>query len=185
MVPMPRREPLPVRPAPVAVAPVVPAPAPVQEEKARTATKHRWWFWPLFVLILSPPAATITAFPMTLGRMGRFNNLLEAWASAGMLGGMVLLIGIGVRLPAMARFLCMLPIAGGLIAAGALANQALGPRPVPDDLVRVSIAALFPLFILLVEAATVVKQWRLWITLTVLVAVIATLHYGRFLGSGF
>ncbi len=183
--PLPRREPLPVRQVSAPIAPVIPTSEPAQEEKKQAAAKHRWWFWPLFVLILSPPAATITAFPMTLGRMGRFNNLLEAWASAGMLGGMVLLIGIGVRLPAMARFLCLLPIAGGLVAAGALANQVLGPRPVPDDLVKVSIAALLPLFILLVEAATVVKQWRVWIAITVLVAVIATLHYGRFFGSAF
>ena len=119
---------------------------------------------------------------MALGQMGRFNNLLEAWTAAGILAAMVLLIGIGVRLPGLARFLCMLPIAAGLVAAGALANQAIGPRPTPDDLVQVSIAILFPLFILLVEAATAAKQWRLWMALTVLVAVITTLHYGRFFG---
>jgi hypothetical protein len=156
---------------------------PIQEEKPRPMVKHQWWFWPLFVLVLSPPAAAITAVPsMALGRMGRFNNLLEAWAAAGLLAAMVLLIGIGVRLPSLSRFLCILPMAAGLVAAGALANQALGPRPTPDDLVQVSIAVLFPLFILLVEAATVAKQWRLWIALTVLVAIITSLHYGRFLG---
>jgi hypothetical protein len=145
--------------------------------------KHRWWFWPLFVLVLSPPAAAITAVPsMALGRMGRFNNLLEAWAAAGILAAMVLLIAIGVRLPNLSRFLCILPMAAGLVAAGALANQALGPRPTPDDLVQVSIAVLFPLFILLVEAATVARQWRLWIALSILVAIITSLHYGRFFG---
>jgi hypothetical protein len=76
----------------------------------------------------------------------------------------------------------MIPIAVGLTAAGALAYQALGPRPTPDDLVQVSIAILLPLFILLVEAATVVKQWRLWMFLTVLAGMILTLHYGRFFG---
>jgi hypothetical protein len=182
-VPAPRREPPrvpePLRP----VSAVVSTAEPSEEEKPRLLVKHRWWFWPLFVLVLAPPAAAITAVPsFALGRMGRFNNLLEAWAAAGFLAIMVLLVGIARRLPALPRVMCMLPIAAGLVAAGALANQALGPRPTPDDLVQVSIAVLFPLFILLVEAATVAKQWRLWITLTILVAIITTLHYGRFFG---
>ncbi|MES2461142.1 MAG: protein kinase [Armatimonadota bacterium] len=181
--PPPVRERLRMREKDRSAVPQVSTPEPVPEETARPMVKHRWWFWPLLVFVLSPPAAAITAVPSTaLGRMGRFNNLLEAWTAAGILATMVLLVCVVRRLPGLARFLCVLPIAAGLVAAGALANQALGPRPTPDDLVQVSIAVLFPLFILLVEAATVAKQWRLWITLTIVVAILTTLHYGRFFG---
>ncbi|MBC8101686.1 MAG: serine/threonine protein kinase [Cytophagales bacterium] len=176
------REPEEVR-VPAAAA-AAPAPTEAKREgNGAPVVKHRWWFWPLLALSLSPPAAAITAVPsLALGRMGRFNNLLEAWAVAGVLAAMVLLIGIRWHLPTLARFLCLLPIAAGLVAAGALARETLGPQPTPDALVQVSIATLFPLFVLLVEAATVGKQWRLWIALTVALAIFSALRYGRLLG---
>lgn len=158
------------------------AEAPAKDAPAGGGLRHRWWFWPIYALTLAPPASAIAALRgHHFSQATRFHNLLEAWAVTGMLGAMLLLLALGVRLPGLARTICVLPIAAGVFAAGAMASQALGPQPSPDALLRVSIAALLPLGILLVQAATIGRQWRLWLVLTLIGAVLATAHFGRYL----
>jgi len=182
--------------APPAPRPEGPRPAPRERERTEHRPKalaqvpnapgpparQRWWFWPLYVLAISPPAVAIAAAAMRpFGRMTRFHNLVEAWAVTGVLAAMLLVLAIGVRLPGLVRTVCLIPLAAGLVAAGALASQILGAQPSADDLVRVSVMALLPLGVLLVEASTVGRQWRVWLVLELVLSLSAAGYFGKLL----
>nr|CAA9223536.1 hypothetical protein AVDCRST_MAG63-627 [uncultured Armatimonadetes bacterium] len=151
--------------APVAAARVVDgsfaaaaaAPAAVSEKPRRVSS---WWFWPLLVCCLAPPAAALW------GRMfrpqGAEAGLLAAWVAAGFFAAMLLLVGIGAGVPITARVVCLLPLAGGLVAAGALTSSLLAGELSLDTLIATAGAAALLLTVLLVESATVTRSWRLW-----------------------
>ncbi len=142
----------------------------------------RWWFWPLLALCVAPPTVALYA-RLTVGgssaAMGRYNDIFEAWTATGILSAMLLLVGVGAKIPTMARIVCLIPVALGLLAAGAIASVALGAHPNTDALVRVGLASVFPLFVLLVEASTARSGWRTWAWVTLAAAVIAAAYYAR------
>ncbi len=108
-----------------------------------------------------------------------FTVILVAWAAAGYLSAMLLLIGAAVRLPMAARFVAFLPVAAGLVAAGALSANTLRDYPGPDGIVRVGFGLLTPVFFLLTQAATSRKAWRLWLGVHVLAAALAALFFSQ------
>jgi serine/threonine protein kinase len=138
-------------------------------------TKGRWWFWPLFLLVVAPPgAALLTRGDMVRSEQGMFSDLLEAWAITGVLSAMLLLVGVGVRVPTPARVACAFPLVTGMVAIGALVFSAIDTTPSPDRLIGVALALLAPIIVLLVQSLTSRALWRMWAWIVFLVAGLAT-----------
>ena len=127
----------------------------------------RWWYFPLLFLILAPAAA---GFGSPGGRL-----LNIGLTFTGISGAMLLLVSIGTRQPIWTRILCLFPIVIGVMAGGVIAARAIQSSPTPSALLAVSITALLPLGVLLVQAATAKRLWRLWLTLTIILALLAAL----------
>ncbi|MBB6053746.1 serine/threonine-protein kinase [Armatimonas rosea] len=152
------------------LTPLVTTPAPAQKvqieavvgEKALPKEGMRWWFIPLLLLTLAPAAA---GFGSAGG--ARLNSGL---ALTGLVSAMLLLVSIGTRQPLWTRVLALFPVAIGVMAGGVLAARAIQGSPTPGALLTVSVMALLPLGILLIQAATARRLWRLWLALTLLLA---------------
>jgi serine/threonine-protein kinase len=173
-----------VRLTPPPVLATAPTPQPTPPGPAGTRSSGTlavgWWFWPLWLFCLGPLATALASHGhMEPGQMGQYNDVFEGWAVSGVLGAMLLLVGIGARFPLFARVACAVPVAGGLVAAGALVSQALGPQPTPDAVVRVAAVLLLPLAIFLIQAATAQMLWRLWGWVVLIGAFLGTLHFAR------
>jgi predicted Ser/Thr protein kinase len=162
---------------PVALRP--PAAKP-EAKKALAAKLGTWWYWPLLALCLAPAtAAMATRFDRTSHAMGRFNDMQEAWAISGLLGAMLLLVGVTRRVHPIARTLCFVPVAIGLISLGALGSIAVGANPPPAALARVLLGLLAPVVLLVSEAFTVRKGWKVWAAFVAALALLVTLHYAH------
>ena len=152
--------------------PAVVSPAPVavtEAPAAANAATSRWWFWPLFLLCLGPLA---TAFASH--RPGGPEVLL-AWDAAGVLAAMLFLIGLAARFPLLHRVICALPIACGTIATGSLVSSELKqPYFIQDGIVL-----MMPLVVLLMQALTVQRIWRVWGWVVFALALIATAAFSR------
>lgn len=166
--------------AAAALAPAASAPAPAAAGAAqeRKGLAPGWWFWPLFALCLLPVGATAGGGG-SAARFGGASPFLTACVVSGVLSAMLLLVAAGAKLPKAVRVLCLLPLAGGAMAAAAQTRQALGHSPTPDDLVRLSAAALLPLAALLMEAATVTRLWRLWAAIVFVAALLTTARFAN------
>ncbi|WP_394795181.1 bifunctional serine/threonine protein kinase/MFS transporter [Armatimonas sp.] len=127
----------------------------------------RWWFFPLLLLILAPAAAG-------MGSAGG-RQLNTGLALTGLTGAMLLLLSIGIRQPLWTRFLTLFPVVIGVMAGGVMAAQVIQNNPTPGALLTVSVMALLPLGGLLIQAATARRLWRLWLALTVFLALGAAL----------
>jgi hypothetical protein len=121
----------------------------------------------------------VTRFGMTAHAMGRFNDMQEAWAVAGLLGAMLLIVGVAGRVHPTARALCFIPVAIGLVSLGALGSVAVGVNPPPDAFVRVLLGLFAPIVLLVSEAFTVRQGWRVWAGVIGILALVATLYYAR------
>jgi predicted Ser/Thr protein kinase len=169
-------------PVAVAPAPTRPTPTPPAEAKppAPAAKVGTWWYWPLLALCLAPAiAAMTTRFSLPARAMGRFNDMQEAWAVAGLLGAMLFLVGVAGRVHPTARALCFIPVAIGLVSLGALGAVAVGADPTPSALVRVLLGLLAPVVLLVSEAFTLRQGWRVWAGVIGALALLATLNYAR------
>ena len=142
--------------APVLAPPAAPAPLP-QRHRAPT----RWWFGPLLALCLAPPASALFHL-MSRGARRGYDNLLEGWAVSGALAALLLVLGSGVRAGAAARAACFVLLAAGFVATGVLGRARFGASPRPDDLVLAAMFVAFLLIVLIVEASTARRLWRLW-----------------------
>lgn len=150
------------------------------EEASRVADRAgmRWWFWPLYLLVVAPPAmALLTRGNMSRNSQGMLSDPLEAWAITGILSGMLLLVGVGARVPLSARVACAVPLAGGIIALGALCSSALSTNPSPQALLQVAVALLIPLCVLICQAFSAHRLWRMWAWIVFLIAGMATFTY--------
>uniref|UniRef100_UPI003750B060 hypothetical protein n=1 Tax=Armatimonas sp. TaxID=1872638 RepID=UPI003750B060 len=127
----------------------------------------RWWFFPLLLLILAPAAAG-------MGSAGG-RHLNAGLALTGLTGAMLLLVSIGIRQPLWTRILALFPVVIGVMAGGVMAAQVIQNNPTPGALLTVSVMALLPLGALLIQAATARRLWRLWLALTVFLALGAAL----------
>ena len=136
-------------------------------EKALQKESVRWWFLPLLLLTLAPAAAG-------LGSAGA-RQLNAGLALTGLASAMLLLVSIGTRQPLWTRILTLFPVTIGVMAGGFLAAQAIQNHPTPGALLTVSVMALLPLGGLLIQAATARRLWRLWLALTILLALGAAL----------
>ncbi|WP_309714410.1 serine/threonine-protein kinase [Armatimonas sp.] len=147
--------------------PLVP-PAEIKIEAVVRGSQEsvRWWFVPMLLLVLAPAAA---------GFGSRNGQLLSGLALTGVSGAMLLLVSIGIRQSLWTRILCLFPVVLGVMAGGVLAAQAIQSSQTPGVLLTVSITALLPLGVLLVQAATAKRLWRLWLTLTIILALLAAL----------
>jgi hypothetical protein len=152
-------------------------PAPVSGSPAAAT---RWWFWPIYLVVIAPVGTALWADANGhVGRTTLWHNLFAAWASAGFLAAMLLLASLATRVQSSARILCGLPLAIGLVSAGALASQMLGPQPGPHALGILAGIAAVPLAVLILEASTVARQWRLWLALIVAGAGALCLHFAK------
>ncbi len=159
--PAPSARPIPERVEPEPVAPSErPAPPPL-----------RWWFFPSLALCLGSPCIVLVSRGPEV--FSRGSGLLTAWAVCGGLSAMLVLVGVGARVPGWARAVALLPVAAGVLAAGALVAGALGPSPTQERLTGVAVAALLPLGVLLVQAASARPLWRLWLALTLLLSALS------------
>ena len=141
-----------------------PAPPPAApQQKTRDREPTRWWFGPLLVLCLAPPASALFQLGSRGGRRG-YDNLLEGWAVSGALAALLLVLGSGVRAGAAARAACFVLLAAGFVATGVLGRARFGASPRPDDLVLAAMFIAFLLIVLIVEASTARRLWRLWAT---------------------
>jgi serine/threonine protein kinase len=124
----------------------------------------RWWFPFVWLLCFAPATiGVIHARDIANARLGAIGL-----AATGILSAMLMLVGIGVKMPFWTRFFCLLPVILGVMAAGILAAQLIDGQPTPERLLTVGIAALFPLGVLLLQAATARRLWRLWLVITLL-----------------
>lgn len=136
----------------------------------RQATKNRWWFWPMLLLCLGPAFSAFTVRP----GLQTVKFMMGSFAASGFLTAMLLLVGVGARVPTFARALCFLPLSVGLLAMGGLVSNVVGVNPKPDNLMFGSLMLFVPLFILLVQASTVGRLWRVWGWIVFLVAGLLT-----------
>lgn len=134
-----------------------------EAQKKQNPEQMRWWFFPLLLLTLAPAAAGA-------GVPRLFNYGL---ALTGLVSAMLLLVSIGTRQPLWTRILALFPVVIGVMAGGVLAAGVIQRSPTPGILLTVSIAALLPLGVLLIQAATARRLWRLWLTLTIVLALAA------------
>jgi len=128
----------------------------------------RWWFWPALALCVAPPAAmlaSMSASGLHIGSEVWVRNALTSWTVTGFLAAMLLIVCLGLNLASIARFLAFVPMAAGLVAAGALASSTLEPYPTVDGVVRVGVGLLVPIVFLLFQAGTARRLWRLWLAL--------------------
>ncbi|MCX6368541.1 MAG: serine/threonine-protein kinase [Armatimonadetes bacterium] len=146
----------------------LPPPAEIKIEAMVRSSQEsvRWWFIPMLLLVLAPAAAGFGA---------RGGQLLNGLALTGVSGAMLLLVSIGIRQPLWTRILCLFPVVLGVMAGGVLAAQAIQSSQTPGVLLTVAVTALLPLGVLLVQAATAKRLWRLWLTLAILLALLAAL----------
>lgn len=135
---------------------IAPSVAPVQ----RRAVRSHWWFASLLALCLAPPAGALWN-RMVGGDEGR-DLLLLAWVASGFLAAALLIVGLAVRVPREPRLVCFVPLAGGLIAAGALTADRLLVHATFDQVALAAGGAALLLTVLLVESATALRLWRLW-----------------------
>jgi predicted Ser/Thr protein kinase len=136
----------------------------------RQGTKNRWWFWPMLLLCLGPAFSAFTVRP----GLQTVKFMMGAFAASGFLTAMLLLVGVGARVPTFARALCFLPLSVGLLAMGGLVSNVVGVNPTPDNLMIGSLMLFLPLFILLVQASTVGRLWRVWGWIVFLLAGLVT-----------
>lgn len=141
-----------------------PEPTPVPPALAPELV--RWWFFPVLLACCLPTAAAGQA---------NAGYLTVGLALTGLIGAMLLLVSIGSRQPIWTRILCLFPVVLGVMAGGILAAQTINGSPTPDRLFMVSVTALLPLGLLLIQAATARRLWRLWLTLQLLLTLAATL----------
>jgi hypothetical protein len=171
------------RPDPVAADPPRPAAAAAAALPRAAAPQQqmRWWFWPLLALCIGPPAAALWRH-LPHNQQGRHNDALEAWAVSGFLSSLLFLVGLGAQVSTPQRIACLVPVAGGLLAAGALASALLSGRPSLDSLILASGLVVVLLFVLLVESVTTARGgWRPWAWIVFAAALAAIAHYGPFL----
>ena len=144
------------------------------------APRLRWWFWPSLALCLGPPAAMLTSQisrGYSVDSATRVMEILGAWSVTGFLAAILLLVAIGINMAGVARFLAFIPMAAGLIAAGALASTMLGGDPNPDALVRVGVGMMLPVIVLLFQAGTMRRLWRLWLGVSIALSIAVTLLF--------
>ena len=149
--------------------------APPGPRLPRGRPASRWWFWPLLVLCLAPPAAALWA--RMNGSVDDGVPLLLAWIAAGFLSGLLLLVGAAVHADAAARALCCVPLGTGLAAAGGLVRAEISRHPGPDGVIPVAGMAALLLGILLLASASVARWWRLWAFLVFAGALAATAFF--------
>lgn len=153
-------------PAQAVAVPTPPIEQAEPEESAPppAASKMRWWYPFAFLLCLGPPALVIARHP-SAELMQRGSNLLFSWVVSGILFAMLALVGIGARLPGWSRGVCLVPIGIGVTAGGALAANRLSDTPTGETLLPIAAATLFPLGLLLVQAASARAFWRGWLAI--------------------
>ena len=143
----------------VAALPVA-APAPILQAEKKQREPTRWWFGPLLVLCLAPPAGALWSAPQ--GHAVRTENVLAAWSTTGILGALLLILGMGVRARLWSRVACFVLVAVGFVATGTLGRALFGGLPRPDVLVLFATGGAFLLLFLMAQAATARRLWRLW-----------------------
>ena len=67
----------------------------------------------------------------------------------------------------------------GLVATGALVSRVLGAHPSSDALARVGFQLLLPIALLLIEAVSVERAWRLWTWLTFIAAILVSFWFAQ------
>ncbi len=145
----------------VAALPVAaPAAIPIPQAEKKQREPTRWWFGPLLVLCLAPPAGALWSAPQ--GHAVRTENVLAAWSATGILGALLLILGTGVRARLWTRVACFALVAVGFVAAGTLGRALFGGLPRPDVLVLFATGGAFLLLFLSAQAATARRLWRLW-----------------------
>jgi len=145
----------------VAALPVAaPAAIPIPQAEKKQREPTRWWFGPLLVLCLAPPAGALWSAPQ--GHAVRTENVLAAWSATGLLGALLLILGFGVRARLWSRVACFVLVAVGFVATGTLGRALFGGLPRPDVLVLFATGGAFLLLFLMAQAATARRLWRLW-----------------------
>jgi hypothetical protein len=158
--------------APRAAATATPA-LPAEAAKRREPT--RWWFGPLLVLCLAPPAGALWTAPQ--GHSVRTENVLAAWSATGLLGALLLILGFGVRARLWSRVACFLLVAVGFAATGTLGRALFGDLRRPDVLVLFATGGAFLLLFLMAQAATVRRLWRLWAVVVFVLSLLAGIFF--------
>lgn len=151
-------------PAPVPAPAPAPTPPPAAPAPA-PGNRMRWWFFPVLLAALAPGAIAGLNVAGVMGLENYSHRLLMGLALSGVLSAMLLLLGIGVRLPVWARGLCLPPTALGVTSAGVLAATLAGPSASGERVALIASASLAPLGVLVIQAATARRLWRLWLAL--------------------
>ncbi len=138
--------------------------------------QNRWWYWIAFAFCLAPPVLVALKHPGP-ELFQRGSNLLFSWVVSGICYAMLALVGVGAKLPGVARGLCLLPIGIGVTAGGALAANRLGSAPTPETLMPIAAATLLPLGVLLIQAASARVFWRGWLSILLLLISISAAFF--------
>ena len=150
--------------------------APPIDESDPDRARLRWWYPPVFALCLAPPLLLALRHPPA-ELFQRGSGMLGAWAVSAVLFSMLGLVGIGARLPSLARGLCLVPIGVGVTAGGALAANRLTASPTGDALLPIAAATLLPLGLLLIQAASARTFWRGWLGFLLFVCALAAVLF--------
>ena len=162
-------------------APAVPVSPVAKAAAVRSAPKTGgvgWWYWPLLLLCVAPPAVVMTLTPHYQGSLA---NVPGAWAVSGLFCALLFLITVGARLANWARILTLVPLAAGLFAAGVLAQQRLGMPRTMDETMVLAAVVLAPIIVLMLVSLTAQKGWRFWAAMLAGVAIAALLRFGGIL----
>jgi serine/threonine protein kinase len=151
-------------------------PVPVAETAVPAAGQNRWWYWLAFVFCIAPPLLVALRHPGP-ELFQRGSNLLFSWVVSGMLYAMLVLVGVGAKLPGLARGICLLPIGIGVTAGGALAANRLGSTPSVETLLPIAAATLLPLGVLLIQAASARVFWRGWLGILLLLVSVSAAFF--------
>ncbi|MFM7321584.1 MAG: serine/threonine-protein kinase [Armatimonadota bacterium] len=135
-------------------------------EPRANGDSFRWWYLPVWAFAVAPAVLGAMNVADVSGTDRYLARLLASMACTGLVSAMLLLVGIGLRVPLWARALCVPPAILGVAAGGVLAWwNTVSATADSDRFSLVAALAIGPVGILLIEAATARRLWRGWLLL--------------------